>query len=118
MTTTNTAPAPTAAQPGARPSSHTVLWASAFVLMGMILTQAARVGVENEARADVSEVGDLTVATLGIADGSEPIAILSRRSERIFFYGVQNGRELVLLATEDLPQAFTRARNLAGNPGR
>ncbi|GAB4550368.1 MAG: hypothetical protein Tsb0013_12080 [Phycisphaerales bacterium] len=98
-------------------SGHTVLWASAFVLMGMVLTQAGRVGVESEARADVSEVGDLTVATMTIADGSEPIAILSRRSERIFFYGVERG-ELILLATEDLPQAFTRARELAGNTGR
>ncbi len=101
-----------------RRSSHTVLWASAFVLMGMVLTQAGRVGLESQALADVSEVGDLTIATMASSDGSEPVAILSRRSERIFFYGINGQRNLELLATEDLPQSFTKARELAGNTGR
>lgn len=106
-------------QKSRRPSSTGVLWASAFLLMGMILTQAGRSGLENTARADVSEVGDLTIATMKTSDGSEPIAILSRRSERVLFYGIQNGRELKLLGEPvNLPDAFTKARTLATNNGR
>ena len=97
--------------------SNTALWASAFLIVGMILTQAGRVRLEAVARADGSEVGDLTIATFGIADGSEPIAILSRRAERVFFYGVERGK-LKLLATESLPDTFVRARELAGNTTR
>ncbi|MEM1424628.1 MAG: hypothetical protein AAGH64_11580 [Planctomycetota bacterium] len=97
--------------------SNTVLWASAFLLTGMILSQAGRVGLESEARADVSEVGDLTIASFRASDGSEPIAILSRRAERVFFYGISRG-EIELLATEPLPETFVRARSRAGNPNR
>ena len=97
--------------------SNPVLWASAFLLMGMVLSQAGRVGLESAARADVSEVGDLTIASFRASDGSEPIAILSRRAERVFFYGISRG-QIELLATEALPEVFVKARAQTGNPNR
>lgn len=102
------------------PTRHApvALWASAFVLAGMVLGRAGSVGLESSAGADVSEVGDLTIATMQISDGSEPVAVLSRRSERLFIYGVKGRDKVELLAVENLAEAFAKARELAGNTGR
>lgn len=116
MTTTNHTPAEAQRESGS--VTRPALWASAFVLAGMILSQAANVGVESRAYADVSEVGDLTIASLQVADGSEPIAILSRRAERLFIYGVENRDQIQMLASEDLRQTFARARQVASEGGR
>ncbi len=94
------------------------LWASAFVLAGMVLQTAADRGIQTEARADVSEVGDLTVATLRLNDGGEAIAILSRRDEVLMMYSVENGRRINRLAVQPLDTAFAQARANATNNNR
>lgn len=97
--------------------THLALWASAFVIGAMILTQAGRVGASSAAM-DVSEVGDLTITTLSNVDGSESIAISSRRAEKLFLYGVVSNDELELLAVENLNEAFSKARQLGAARGR
>lgn len=94
------------------------LWASAFVIMAMIVVQAGRLPMNgNAARAgNVSEIGDLTVLTAESGDNEDILCILDRRSERLFIYGVQNRQSVELLRTYDLGEAFTSARRAAGNP--
>ena len=115
-----TTPATTSKKPTRSRASGPIvaLWASAFVLGGMVLQTAARLGAEPQARADVSEVGDLTVATLRLNDGGEAIAILSRRDEVLMLYSVKNGRQINRLAVQPLDEAFTRARASAANTSR
>jgi len=90
------------------------LWASAFVIMGMIITAAARLGVENQALADVSEVADLTILTTRSADNEDVLSILDRREERIYVYGVEQGRTVALYQVQDLKELFIQARAAAG----
>jgi hypothetical protein len=105
-------------QSGRIHSGVAALWASAFVLMGLIIVSAGR--FEGEALADVSEVGDLTVLTVATGDlnSEEVVAILSRRSETLFIYGVEQGRTVERYVLDDLSRSFGIAREKAGGGGR
>ncbi len=84
------------------------LWASAFVLIALILTQAGRL-VGNSASAEmVSQSGAYTVMT---ADGgtSDILVVLDARSERVHVYSTTQ-RSVEMLQSIDVPQLFADAR--------
>lgn len=89
-------------------ASSPALWASAFVILALILVQAGR-QVGTSAKAEmVSQTGAYTVLT---ADGgsNNVLVVLDKRSEEVFVYSaVQQGVEL----QQRLPLAklFTDAR--------
>lgn len=84
------------------------LWASAFVLMGMILSQAGR--VTEPAHADmVASVGGYVLMTTE-GSGEEILTVIDNRSEMLLMYSVVNQREVQLLERQRLPELFMNAR--------
>lgn len=87
------------------------LWASAFVIGAMIISQASRMGVSNPAYAgNVSEVGDLTVMTASSGDNEDVLAVLDRRDEILYIYGVEQGRDLTLYQIHRVNDLFQEAK--------
>jgi hypothetical protein len=94
---------------GSRLSSSVLLWASAFVLAGLIVMQAGRFG--GEARAEVvASTGGLTALTFTATSSEDMLAVIDSRSEELFIYRVENQSNLELYRRYNLPRMFTDAR--------
>ena len=102
--------------------STSALWASAFVILAMIVVQAGRIPIGPAAvyAGDVSSTGDLTVLTAAGGDNQDVLVVLDRRMERVFVYGVENRSEIRLYESHDLAQMFQSARGavMGGRPSR
>lgn len=97
----------------------TPLWASAFVLAGLLVMSAGRItppaGAGNPAAV---AAGGMQVLTLNNGDGSstqynESVYVLDNHSETLFVYTVENAtdkRGLILRTAEPLQQIFRNAR--------
>lgn len=86
------------------------LWASAFVIMAMIVTQASRLGLGSAAYADVSKAGDLTTLTAAARSGEDVLLLLDGRTETISAYGIVNRQTIRAYPVHDLRELFARAR--------
>ena len=107
-----------AARPHAPPGLDTpaaLLWTSAFLIMAMILTQAARLGAGSPALAgNVATSGDLTVLTADAGDAEDILMVLDRRTETLLIYGARDRRSIELHETHDLSRVFSDARGASG----
>lgn len=117
----NTPTPPTPAAPSTSPatgratkaSPMVALWASAFVLAGLVLTQADRL-IGTRAQAElVSRVGGYTVLT---ADGGtdEVLILLDHRTEELFVYSIENQTSIELDQSLDVAGLFRDAKIKAG----
>lgn len=86
------------------------LWASAFVIMAMIITQASNARLGKEARADVTSVGSLTATNIQAREDSDILMIMNDAQERLYIYSIEQGRSLSLLQTQDIAEIFQSAR--------
>lgn len=93
------------------------LLASAFVLAGLIVSQAARLP-RAEAQADVATIGDLTAVNTQIADGEDVVCVLDARSEQILVYRVENRARVELAQVLKVSDAFAEAKGLPGGRPR
>lgn len=83
------------------------LWASAIILLALVLTQASRLGGPGAAYAgNVSEVGDLTVLTLNAGNSEDVLLVLDSRADRLMVYRVENNTALRLKANYTLSAMF------------
>jgi hypothetical protein len=85
------------------------LWASAFILLGLIVVQAGRSTGQwsNAARADVvARVGDLTMLTAGATSSEDIALVLDGRGEQLYVYRVKNRESLDFVRRYDLPTMF------------
>lgn len=83
------------------------LWASAFVIVALILTQAARFGPGSAAYAgDNANVGQLTILTAASGNNEDYIALINGSDETLSIYGVDNGRSLELYQVQPLGELF------------
>jgi hypothetical protein len=106
----NTPPTPITIPVRPRPAASSALWASAFVLVALIVVQAGRIG---EARADmVSTVGGLSILTADTGS-EESLFVLDSRKEEISVYRVVNQNTLELYRRYELPRVFGDARSKA-----
>lgn len=97
----------------------TPLWASAFVLAGLLVVSAGRITPSADA-GDAASVaaGGMQVLTLTNGDGSstqfnESVYVLDNHSETLFVYTIENAtdkRGLILRTAEPLQQVFRNAR--------
>jgi len=115
--TTNTSkpPASPATSRADRPrfAPHAVLWASAFVLAGLVLLQAQRV-VGPVANAElVSRTGDTTIMTVS-GPSDDALWVLDERSEQLFIYAPQQRGGIELVQKLSLSTMFRDARRAAG----
>lgn len=88
------------------------LWASAIVVLALILTQSSRL-VGNAARAEmVHGAGGYTIMTV---DGGtdEVLVILDNRNEEMFVYRVENQAAVDLKERVSLTRLFSDARAAA-----
>ena len=94
-----------------------VLWASAFVLAAMVITQAGRLPV-NPAYAEMGvESGGFTLVTGSSGRGkdaapNELLYVLDNRDEVLLVYEIEDPgqRQIVLRGGADLPVWFRNAR--------
>lgn len=97
--------------------SQAALWASACVVIALIIVQAGRLGPET-ARADtVSSVGGTTVMTFE-SQAEDLLAVIDGRTETLNIYRVENKNALDLMRSYSLPAVFAEARSRAGGGGR
>ncbi len=89
------------------------LWASALVILALVIVQAGRVDHGHMAFADVAEVADLTIANADAGGGEEIVVIIDGGTERIFVYSLVN-RAPELVVAEDLANLFVQAKAAAG----
>lgn len=85
------------------------LWASAFVVLAMIITQVGRFSSGDAAMADAVSRGDVTVVTAGAQNNEEILLVLDSRSEVLAVYGVENQRNLRQYQAEDVARMFENA---------
>ena len=86
------------------------LWASAFVIMAMIVTQASRLGLGSAAYAEVSKAGDLTTLTAMSRSNDHVLLVLDGRTETLSAYGIVNRSSIRAYPVHDLRELFTLAR--------
>lgn len=91
-------------------SGAAALWASAFVTIALIITQAGRLTAGNAALADVATSDDLSIATVFAGDGEDVVAIIDRQSEQLFIYGVEQATRVELRQSHSLRELFTQGR--------
>ena len=93
-----------------------VLWASAFVILALILVQAGRLpAAENAAMAgDVSSVGELTILTAETGGEQDAVYVLDSVNGLLLIYNVQNRASIELVQSYSVPRLFTDARAAAG----
>ncbi len=90
------------------------LWASAIVVLALILTQAGRGAAGSIAKAEmVHGTGGYTIMT---ADGGtdDVLLVLDNRNEELFVYQVANQRSVDLKERLSLTKLFADARAAAG----
>jgi hypothetical protein len=92
------------------------LWASAFVLAGLVLTQAATLPIASSQSVSgtVSSVEDLTILTASTGAGEDVVLVLDDVSDSLFVYGVKNRAAIELVQSYDIGRLFTDARRGAG----
>ncbi|RMH28633.1 MAG: hypothetical protein D6693_03565 [Planctomycetota bacterium] len=88
-----------------------VLWASAIVLAGLILTSAAsRLGPGAAQAGLVWEKGDMTVLTAGAGNNEDVLLVLDTRAGKVLVYGIANGQTLEHRGNFDVATLFQPAR--------
>jgi len=85
------------------------LWASAFVILALIIVEAGRQGGSIAYADMVSQAGEYTVMTTeGGTD--EPLFVIDERREVLLVYQIEQQRRVELRVIEDLPKLFRDAR--------
>ncbi|MHC4976489.1 MAG: hypothetical protein ACYTF7_07765 [Planctomycetota bacterium] len=92
-----------------------VLWASACVILAMIITQAARVSPESAAHAGlVAQSGDLSVLTAESGAEHEIVLLLDRFEGTLLVYTVEQRDKLELVQNYDIASMLNNAAGAAG----
>lgn len=115
MTSTLPTPESPSVPPSPRRLNHSAvsLWASALVILALVIVQAGRMDPGGMAYADVADHGDITMVNANAGSGEDIVVVLDRRAERVFVYSLIN-RKPELLVSEGLADLFTRAAATSG----
>ncbi len=91
------------------------LWASAFVIIAMIITQAGSVVGGNQAHATMeAEILSLRMLISRANTDEMILTILNNQNETITAYGVRNQRDLEALDVRSLADIFREAAAASG----
>lgn len=94
-------------------AGNAALWASAFVVFALVLSNAGRLG-ESQARAEmIASVGEYRLMT---TDGGneEVVLVLDNRNEDLLVYKVKDQTKLELFQKLEIDRVFTDGRRAAG----
>lgn len=103
--------------PARRPSRERInpsvgaLWASAFVLAGMVVLQAGRYGAGNQASADALQFGSMTLLSADAGGNEDVVLVLDDSSDALLVYGIENRDRVELYQNLKLSEFFQQARN-------
>lgn len=107
-----------------------LLWASAFVLAGLVIMQAGKAAASGRSRDAalaaatsmdvVSRIGEFTTLTfsVGTSGSDDVLLVLDSRGEDLFTYRILNQRQVEFLGREDLKTVFATARRMGAGTGR
>jgi hypothetical protein len=87
------------------------LWASAFVLAGMVVMQAGRVGGGAQANGEVSNFGEMTLLTASTGANEDVVLVLDNRTDALLVYGVENRDRVELYQNLKVSDLFQQARS-------
>jgi len=110
---------PAARVPRSRPDS--LLWFSAFILLGLVIVQTGRLASHwsNAARGDlVSRVGDYTTLTLNTQGSEDMLVVLDGRGESVYTYRIQNQKQVELVRRYDLGPMFITGQRIGAGRAR
>lgn len=91
------------------PGRESALWASAFVLGGLVLAQAGRMPSARAEMASATAQGNYIVMTTDNT-GEELLHVIDSDREVLLIYEVVNQRSVELLDSRPLPELFRSAR--------
>ena len=92
------------------------LWASAFVIMALILVQASRLpgGGAVAHAGSVQRLGELTILTAETGAEQDAVYVLDSVNGLLLVYDVQNRASIDLVQSYSVPRLFTDARASVG----
>ncbi len=100
-----------------RSTAHAVLWASAFVIGAMIITQAGRLPGSAAYGETVNAQADYTILTANTGRGPDvrpwsALFVIDNREQVLLVYEVEDAQRqtMFLRARESLPALFATAR--------
>lgn len=108
MSAAANAPRSARVEPGAA-----ALWASAFVILALIVVQAGRLGGSPAAAGEVDDNAGVRLLTAESGNNEDFLAVINQRTETLSIYTVVNARSVELYDVQDLPTIFRQA----GRPG-
>lgn len=88
------------------------LWASALVILALVIVQAGRIDPGGQALADVALIDDLTIINADAGGGEEVVVIIDAGTERVYVYSMVN-RAPELVVSESLADLFVQAKNVS-----
>jgi len=91
------------------------LWASAFVLAGLVVMQAGRLGAGTQAQADVVNFGGVTLLTADTGANEDVVMVLDDATDSLLIYGVENRNRVELYQNIRLTDLFSQS---PGQPAR
>lgn len=86
------------------------LWASAFVILAMILVQAGQRGGTPAYAGNEAEVGTLRILTADAGSGEDVLIVLNQTDEVMSVYSVEGQRSVELYQTVPLAELFAGVR--------
>lgn len=100
-------------------SAAAALWASAFLILALVIVQAGRLGAGRQAHAElVAPIGDLTILTASSGDNEDVLLVLDSRAQTLIAYTVVNRSQIDLNQTADVSALFAGAKAGADTGGR
>lgn len=91
-------------------SAAATLWASAMIILALVIMQAGRLGAGAQARADVTEIGDTVLLTAFAEANEQVLLILDSRADTLLVYSVVNRNSVVLRETRNVTELFNEVR--------
>ncbi len=98
----------------ARVGPSAALWASAFVILALILVKADDAGPAASADEMVVSRGDYTLLTTAGRGSDEIVVVIDNRSEALMVYSIDRRAGLEPTARLDLGKTFEDAKRWAG----
>lgn len=99
-------------------SGAATLWASALVILALVILQAGRLGAGSQARAEVTEIGDTVLLTAYVEANEQVLLVMDSRTDTMLVYGVVNRNTLELRETKNVAEMFNEIRGNAMPGGR
>ncbi len=94
------------------------LWASAFILAGLVVMQAGRLGAGSQAQADVVNFAGVTALSATTGDGSSVVLVLDDRTDNVLVYGLENRNRVELYQNLKVSELFAGSQQRQGGRGR